>query len=45
MKTVTPYSKKVIVPGLPKQKETLSDISVSGGIVNAYNAVQYLLKK
>ncbi|HEV7230383.1 MAG TPA: S8 family peptidase [Bacteroidia bacterium] len=45
MKTVTPYTKKVETPGQPKQKQLLSDMSVSGGIVNAYNAVNSLLKK
>jgi subtilisin family serine protease len=45
MKTVTPYSKKLKVPGQPKSKETLSELCVSGGIVNAYNAVRFLLKK
>jgi cell wall-associated protease len=45
MKTVTTYPKKVLVPGTKKEKALLSEISVSGGIVNAYNAVQFLLKK
>ncbi len=45
MKSVTTYKKKVSVPGDPKKRATLSDLSVSGGIVNAYNAVKMLLKK
>jgi subtilisin family serine protease len=45
MKTVTPYGKKVKVPGTKKDKALLTDMCVSGGIVNAYNAVKYMLKK
>ncbi len=45
MKTVTPSSKKVIIPGTKKEKALLSDLSVSGGVVNAYGAVKLLLKK
>ncbi len=45
MMTVTPYSKKVKVPGTKKNKALLKDMCVSGGIVNAYSAVKYLLKK
>jgi len=45
MKTVTKYPNKVSVPGTKKDTAYLSEISVSGGIVNGYNAVRYLLKK
>jgi cell wall-associated protease len=45
MKTVTPYTKKVKVPGKPKEKRTLQEMSVSGGVVNLYNAVNSLLSK
>lgn len=44
MKTVQPYKKKVTVPG-KKDQVLVSDISISGGFVNVYNAVEYLLKK
>jgi subtilisin family serine protease len=54
MKTVTPYNKKVKIPYKKsnihdshhsKRKAKLSEISVSGGIVNANNAVLELLKQ
>jgi cell wall-associated protease len=45
MKSVTPYKKKIKIPGTKNQKATLSDLSISGGILNAANAVQLLLKK
>ncbi len=52
MKTVTPYTKKVIVPGSSKKyllffkkhkKQHMAELCVSGGFVNVYNAVVYLL--
>jgi cell wall-associated protease len=46
MKTVTPYTKKVLIPGgQKKEKALLTDLSISGGVVNAYGAVKLLLKK
>jgi subtilisin family serine protease len=54
MKTVTPYKKKVMVPGLRKPKmlrkkktkassKKASELSVSGGFLNVNNAVIELL--
>ena len=44
MKTVVPYRKKVIIPGTTKKKAKVSDLCISGGFVNANNAVTELLK-
>lgn len=43
MKTVVPYKKKVIIPGTNK-KAKVSELCISGGFVNANNAVSELLK-
>lgn len=43
MKTVVPYKKKVIVPGT-KKKAKVKELCISGGFVNANNAVTELLK-
>ena len=43
MKTTTPYKKKVLVPGT-KDKKKMSEICITGGFVNAANAVNYILK-
>ena len=40
MKSVTPIKKKVYVPGKQKEKVKLIDISVTGGIVNTYEALK-----
>ncbi|MDD5571891.1 MAG: S8 family serine peptidase, partial [Bacteroidales bacterium] len=45
IKTATPYKKKVVIPGKGKEKSHLKNMSVSGGIVNANNAVLDLLNK
>jgi subtilisin family serine protease len=56
MKTVVTYNKKVNVPGLKKPKmikkmgsksvkKKMSELSISGGFVNANNAVKELMKK
>jgi subtilisin family serine protease len=42
MKTTTPYTKKIVIPGT-KTKGTMKQLSISGGFVNAENAVNYLL--
>jgi cell wall-associated protease len=39
LKSVTPVKKKVLIPGT-KKKAKLSEISRTGGIVNAYNAIK-----
>ncbi len=44
MKTVTPYTKPVIIPGEKKEKETISNMCISGGFVNTEKAVIYLLE-
>lgn len=44
MKTVVPYKKKVKIPGL-KVKAKVADLCISGGFVNANNAVLELMKK
>lgn len=44
MKTVVPYKKKVKVPGT-KKKAKVNQLCVSGGFVNANNAVTELLSK
>lgn len=43
MKSVVPYSKKVKVPGSKKSKAKLADLCISGGFVNANNAVKELM--
>lgn len=43
MKTSVQYKKKVRIPGSKKQKAKLSDLCISGGLINAENAVKYLL--
>lgn len=45
MKTVVPYTKEVKVPGSPKTKKSFAEMSISGGLINANNAVLYLLKQ
>lgn len=56
MKTVVPYTKKVLLPGgvivetkkgpkAKKAKVKLEDISITGGFVNCNNAVIYLLEQ
>jgi subtilisin family serine protease len=47
MKTSVPYTKTISIPGAEKGKEngTMKDISISGGMVNAARAVEYLIKK
>jgi len=44
MKTVVPYKKKVRIPGT-KKKTKVSELCISGGFINANNAVNYLLSK
>lgn len=44
MKTVVPYKKKVIIPGTKKKKTKVKDLCISGGFVNANNAVLELMK-
>lgn len=43
MKTVVPYNKKVIKPGTKKSKVKVKELCISGGIVNANNAVMELM--
>jgi len=43
IKTVTPYSGKVIVPGTKKTKKKMNEISISGGFINANNAAMELM--
>jgi len=43
MKTVVPYKKKVILPGSKKTKVKVKEICISGGFINANNAVKELL--
>jgi subtilisin family serine protease len=38
--SAVPVKKKVIVPGTSKTKTHLSELCVTGGLVNAYQAVQ-----
>jgi len=45
MKTVVPYKKKVRLPGSKKTKIRMSELSITGGFVNANNAVKMLMKK
>jgi len=40
MKSAIPYKTKVLVPGSQDQQASLSDISRTGGIVNAYEALK-----
>ncbi len=44
MKTVVPYKKKVLLPGAGKKKTRVKELCISGGVVNANNAVSELLK-
>ncbi len=46
MKTATPYTKTITIPGAEKGKNagTMKDVSISGGFVNAAAAVEYLMK-
>jgi len=43
MNSVTPYKKKVLVPGT-KEKLKMSQLCISGGFLNAANAVNYILQ-
>ncbi|MES2592666.1 MAG: S8 family peptidase [Bacteroidota bacterium] len=43
MKTVIPYKKKVIKPGTSKEKIKLTELCISGGFINADNAVMELM--
>ncbi|MDQ3046362.1 MAG: S8 family peptidase [Bacteroidota bacterium] len=43
MRTVVTYKKDVVIPGTEKEKKNLKDLSVSGGVVNANNAVKELM--
>ncbi|MEN9302252.1 MAG: hypothetical protein RL264_681 [Bacteroidota bacterium] len=47
MKTSTPYTKTITIPGAPKGKNsgTMKDVSISGGFVNVAAAVEYMLNK
>jgi subtilisin family serine protease len=40
MKSVTPYKGKVILPGTESDKVKFSDLSISGGVVNAEKALK-----
>lgn len=42
MKTATPYEKKVVVPGT-KKKAKLKELSITGGFLNAAEAVKWLM--
>lgn len=42
MKTATPYKKKVVVPGM-KKKAKLKELSITGGFLNAAEAVKWLM--
>jgi subtilisin family serine protease len=44
MKTTSPYKKKVVIPGT-KKKAKMNQLAISGGFVNAENAVNYLLNQ
>ncbi len=44
MKSVVPYPGKVLVPGSENEQVSLSDISQTGGIVNAYEALKMAQK-
>jgi len=43
MKTVVPYKKKVRLPGDKKAKVKVNEICISGGFINANNAVKELM--
>jgi hypothetical protein len=43
MKTVVPYKKSVTVPGSKKDKKKVAELCISGGFVNANNAVMELM--
>jgi subtilisin family serine protease len=43
MKTVVPYKKKVKIPGKKKEKTKVKELCISGGFINANNAVKQLL--
>ncbi len=43
MKTVTPYKKKVIVPGTKRTKRKMKAMCISGGFINANNAAMELM--
>ena len=43
IKTVTPYKKKVFVPGTKKDKKKMKELCVAGGFVNANNAVMEIM--
>ncbi|MBL7889544.1 MAG: S8 family peptidase [Bacteroidia bacterium] len=43
MKTVVPYKKSVVVPGSKKDKKKVAELCISGGFVNANNAVMELM--
>lgn len=43
MKTVVSYKKTVIIPGTKKEKKRVSELCISGGFLNANNAVKELL--
>jgi subtilisin family serine protease len=45
MKSVVTYKKRVKVPGTKKDKKKLDELCISGGFVNANNAVAELLRK
>jgi hypothetical protein len=45
MESVTPITFKVPEPGHPEVMVSYSDLCVSGGIVNAYKAVQLAIKE
>jgi hypothetical protein len=47
MKTSVPYTKTISIPGAEKGKEngTMKTISISGGMVNAARAIEYLMNK
>lgn len=41
MKSSTPVKKPVVLPGTEKDKVAFSELSVSGGVLNAYKALQF----
>jgi subtilisin family serine protease len=43
MKSVVVYKKKVKVPGKKKEKAKISELCISGGLINANNAVKELM--
>jgi cell wall-associated protease len=44
MKTVVPYKRKVILPGTRKKKTKVNELCISGGFINANNAIAELQK-